>query len=191
MSHQNAEVVRPSLTVRLETLRTRIALRFPAAVGLGLRLLLLVPARWWPGRNRMLMRGFPAGPDLVRIPRDDAVWAAYCRGVAPLFAPEFAYEDNFLPDHAGETYRGLDGLRRAWVGFAEPFEEMAYEPDGVAGSGDRVVSIHRVRTKARHTGIVQDFRVAYVWTFRRGRLVHSRGFADVDEALETMSLADG
>jgi hypothetical protein len=150
------------LKVRLESLRTRLALRFPAAVAFVLKLLLFVPARWWPSRNRMLMRGFPAGPNLVRIPRDDGVWAAYRRGVAPLFAPEFAYEDNFLPDHAGETYRGIDGLRRAWAGFVEPFAEMTYELERVDGSGDRVVSIHRVRTKARHTGIVRDFRFAYV-----------------------------
>lgn len=36
--------------------------------------------------------------------------------------PEFVFEDDLLPDHAGETYRGLDGLRRAWIAFAEPFE---------------------------------------------------------------------
>jgi hypothetical protein len=24
------------------------------------------------------------------------------------------YEDDLLPDHAGETYRGVDGLVRAW-----------------------------------------------------------------------------
>ena len=136
----------------------------------------------------MLIRGFPAGPDFVRIPRDDVTWAAFCRAGGPTYAPEFTYEDNFLPDHAGETYRGLDGLRRAWTGFVEPFEEMAYELEGVLGSGDRVVSIHRVRTKARHTGIVQDFRVAYIWTFRAGRLIRCRGFADAEEAVKAAGL---
>jgi ketosteroid isomerase-like protein len=87
-------------------------------------------------------------------------------------------------------YRGLDGLRRAWTGFVEPFEEMAYELERIIGSGDRVVSIHRVRTKARHTGIDQDFRVAYIWTFRGGRLIHSRGFHDVDEAVNTAGLEE-
>jgi ketosteroid isomerase-like protein len=178
MSQDHVANARTPLTVRL-------ALRFPAIVALVTRPMLLVPARWWPGRNRMLVRtGFPAGLDFVRIPRDDAVWAALSRAGAPGYAPEFAYEDDFLPDHAGETYRGWDGLRRAWLGFTEPFEEMAYDVERIVGSGDRVVSIHRVQTKARHTGIVQDGRWAYVWTFRRGRLVHFRGFGDPDQALK-------
>jgi ketosteroid isomerase-like protein len=190
VSADNVASARSSLTARLENLGTLLALRFPAVVALILRLLLLVPARWWPRRNRMLIRGFPSGPDFVRIPRDDVTWAAFCRGGAPFYAPEFTYEDNFLPDHAGETYCGLDGLRRAWTGFVEPFEEMAYELERIVGSGDRFVSIHRVRTKARHTGIVQDFRVAYVWTFRAGRLIHSRGFADPDQALKAVGLEE-
>ena len=186
MSRENLPYGRPSLTFRLETLRTRLGLRFPAAVALGVRLLLLLPARWWPSRNRMLMRGFPAGSDFARIPREDSTWAAYSRGVAPILGREFTYEDDFLPDHAGETYRGVDGLRRAWAGWVEPFEEMAYEPVRIVDSGDRIISIHRVQTRARRTGIVQDFQAAYIWTFRDGRLIHCRGFLDADQALKAL-----
>jgi ketosteroid isomerase-like protein len=168
----------------------RLGLRFPAASALGLRVMLLVPARWWPRRNVMVIRGFQPGSYVARLPRDDALWAAYSRAGAPVYAPEFAYEDDYLPDHVGETYRGLDGLRRAWTGFTEPFEEMAYELERIVGSGDRLVSIHRVRAKARLSGIVQDFRVAYVWTFRRGRLIHSRGFLDPDHALKAGGLEE-
>jgi ketosteroid isomerase-like protein len=138
----------------------------------------------------MIIRGFQPGSDVARIPRDDVVWAAYSRASAPVYAPEFVYEDNFLPDHVGETYRGLDGLRRAWTGFTEPFEEIVYDLEGIVGSGDCIVSIHRVRSKARHTGIVQDFRVAYAWTFRSGRLIHCRAFRDADQALEAVGLSE-
>jgi ketosteroid isomerase-like protein len=190
VSQENAASARSPLTLRLASLRLGLTLRFPATVALVVRLVLLVPARWWPRRSRMFVRTFPAGPDFVRIPRDDAVWAAWSRAGAPAYAPEFAYEDDFLSDHAGETYHGLDGLRRAWTGFVEPFEEMSYELDRIVGSGDRIVSIHRVRTKARYTGIVQDFRVAYIWTFRGGRLIHCRGFQDADEALKAAGLEE-
>lgn len=168
----------------------RLGLRFPAMVSLVLRLVLLVPARLWPRRNVMVIRGFQPGSYVARLPRDDALWAAYSRAGAPVYAPEFAYEDDFLPDHIGETYRGLDGLRRAWTGWVEPFEQMAYELERIVSSGDRVVSVHRVRTKARHSGIVQDFWVAYVWTFRSGRLSHSRGFFDPDQALKAAGLEE-
>lgn len=190
MSQENAGIARSSWAARLAIRRTRLALRFPATLAFLLRLLLLVPARWWPGRNALLIRAFPEGPDFVRIGRDEAVWAAYSRASAPLYAPDFAYEDNFLPDHAGEMYRGVDGLRRAWIGFTEPFEEMSYELERVVGSGDRVVSIHRVRAKAWHTGIVQDLPVVYSWTFRDGRLSHCRAFPEVDQALKDAGLKE-
>src|SRR5690242_20393106 len=141
MSQENVEVAR-------STLGFRLGLRFPATVALVLRLVLLVPASWWPRRNVMVIRGFQPGSYVARIARDDAVWAAYSRASAPVNAPEFAYEDDLLPDHIGETYRGLDGLRRAWAGFTEPYEEMAYDLEQIVGSGDRLVSIHRVRSKA-------------------------------------------
>ena len=166
----------------------RLGLRYPAVVALVLRLVLLVPSRWWPGRNVMIVRGFQPGSYAGRLPRDDALWTAYARGGAPVYAPEFAYQDDYLPDHVGETYRGLDGLRRAWTGYTEPCEEMAYELERIVGSGDRIVSIHRVWAKARHTGIVQDFPVAYSWTFRGGRLIHCRAFRDPDQALRDAGL---
>jgi ketosteroid isomerase-like protein len=65
---------------------------------------------------------------------------------------------------------------------------MAYEFERIVGSADRLVSIHRVWGKARHNGIVQDFRVAYVWTFRSGRLSHCRAFGDPDQALKAAGL---
>jgi ketosteroid isomerase-like protein len=132
----------------------------------------------------------PDGIDWARLARDDAAWAAFSHRLDPTLAPDFAYEDNYIPDHAGETYRGLEGLREAWIGFVEPYEEMVYALERIVGSGERFVSIHRVRTRARHSGIEQDFRIAYVWTFRSGRLVHCRGVADVDEALEVVRLED-
>lgn len=127
---------------------------------------------------------WPDGTDWAHVVRNDVVWAAFSQPLAALVAPDFAYEDNVLPDHAGETYRGVDGLRRASLAFVEPYDEMVYDVERVVGSGDRFVSIHRVRSRARHTGIVQEFQFAYIWDYRGGRLVRCRGFSDADEALE-------
>jgi hypothetical protein len=93
-----------------------------------------------------------------------------------------------LPDHVGETYRGLDGLRRASAAFVEPLEEMVYDLERIVGAG--FLSIHRVRAKARHSGIVQDFRVAYIWAYRGGRPIHAQGFRDADQALKAARLEE-
>ena len=39
-----------------------------------------------------------------------------------ILAPDVAYEDTILPDHAGETFRGHDGVVRATERWAEPFK---------------------------------------------------------------------
>jgi ketosteroid isomerase-like protein len=131
---------------------------------------------------------FPDGTDFVQVARDDAKWTAFWEPFIASVAPDFVYEDDYLPDHVGETYRGIDGLRRAWLGFVEPFEEMIYELERIVGYGDRFVSTHRVRSKARYSGIVQEFLFAYVWSYRDGKLVHAQGFRNADQALRAAGL---
>jgi ketosteroid isomerase-like protein len=105
-----------------------------------------------------------------------------------LFDPEVTYEDANLPDHAGETYHGHEGVLRAAERWIEPFEWLVIELEQIIEAGDRLVSTHRWRAKARHTGIEFDTPLAYVWTFRDGRVVHFRSFLDPEQAIETVSL---
>ena len=133
---------------------------------------------------------FPDGTDWAHLVRDDAAWAAFSRTIATLIAPDYAYEDDILPDHVGETYHGLDGQRRAWSTYAEPYEELAYDLERIVGSSDRFVSIHRVRAKARQSGIAHDFQVAYIWTYRDGKLVHCRAFRHAHQALKAAGLEE-
>jgi hypothetical protein len=70
---------------------------------------------------------------------------------ASLFDPDMAYEDTILPDHAGEIYRGYDGLARATERWLEPFKTMTVELERVAGTQDRLVSIHRFHAVTQHT----------------------------------------
>jgi ketosteroid isomerase-like protein len=132
----------------------------------------------------LFQRAAPDGTDLVQLVHDDAAWAAY----SELLAPDVVYEDNYLPDHAAERYRGLEGYRRAAATFAEPFEEMIYDLERIVGSGDRVVSIHRVRARARQTGISFDLLAAYALRFQDGKIVHIQAFMDAQDALKAAGL---
>jgi ketosteroid isomerase-like protein len=116
---------------------------------------------------------------------------AWNRGEADLslFDPKMAYEDTILPDHAGETYEGYEGVARATERWLEPFESLAVESERIVGTGDRLVSIHRVQMKARHTGIELDASLAYLWTFRDGKVIRLKSFSDPAEALEAAGLA--
>jgi ketosteroid isomerase-like protein len=107
-----------------------------------------------------------------------------------LLDPEVAYEDTTLPDHVGETYRGHEGVARATERWLEPYERLTIELEQIVGADDRLVSIHRVRGRARYTGIEAEGPVAYLWTFRDGKVIHFRSYRDPDEALEAAGLQE-
>ena len=52
------------------------------------------------------------------------------------------------------------------------------------------MSVHTVRTKGSYGGIEFEFPVAYVWTFRNGKIIHFRSARDPEEALASVDSAD-
>ena len=107
-----------------------------------------------------------------------------------LLDPEVTYEDTTLPDHVGETYRGHDGVARATARWTEAYERLTIQLERILGSGDRLVSIHTVRGRARHSGIEAEGPVAYVWTFRNGKVIHFQSYRDPNEALDAVGLRE-
>jgi len=107
-----------------------------------------------------------------------------------LIDPNVAYEDTILPDHVGETYRGFEGVLRATERWLEPFESLTVELERIVGTGDRLVSIHRVKMKARHSGIALEGPLAYVWTFQDGKVIYIKSYADPGEALAAAGLRE-
>ena len=117
---------------------------------------------------------------------------AWNRGEADpsLFDPEIAYEDTILPDHVGETYHGYEGLARATERWLEPFDSLTVVLKRIVGSGDRLVSIHQVAMKAQHTGLDFEANLAYVWTFRDGKVIHLKSYWEPADALEAAGLSE-
>src|ERR1700676_1447947 len=107
---------------------------------------------------------------------------------AALVDPEAVYEDAILPDHAGETYRGVDAFARAAEAWIEPCEWMVVDLEQLIDVDDRVVALHRARMKMRHTGLEFEMPVAYVHTLKDGKIVHMQAFADHGQALRVVGL---
>ncbi len=74
-------------------------------------------------------------------------------GDLQMFAPEVVYEDNILPDHHGETYRGHEGIRKAWARAIEPWESIEGGLEWIKGAGDDVVTCHRGRMRGKGSGL--------------------------------------
>jgi ketosteroid isomerase-like protein len=107
-----------------------------------------------------------------------------------LLDPDVVFEDNVLPDHAGENYRGHEGVVRAARTWLEAYEESTVELERIAGSGNRLISIHRFRGKGRQSGIEDVGRYAYLWTFRNAKVIHFVSFRDPADALAAVGLRE-
>jgi len=115
-------------------------------------------------------------------------WGSGGEADLSLFDPDVVFEDNILPDHAGETYRGHEGVVRATRTWLEPYGQFRIELERIVGTGDRLVSIHRFRATGRHSGIEEGGRYAYVWTFRDTEVIHFVSYRRPAEALEAVGL---
>jgi ketosteroid isomerase-like protein len=99
-------------------------------------------------------------------------------------APDVTYADEILPDHVGEVYRGVEGIGRAGRAWLEPYETHSVKLERLIDAGDCVVSVHRVRAKARLSGIEFDLPLAWLFRFRDGMVIHWHAYPSEDEALE-------
>jgi ketosteroid isomerase-like protein len=107
-----------------------------------------------------------------------------------LFDPDVLYEDEVLPDHVGEVYRGHDGFRRATARYLEPWEEFEIEIEWVRDAGDELVSCHRVRVRGKGSGIAGELRYAYLTRFRAGKIVYMKSYLEPADALRAAGLPE-
>ena len=121
------------------------------------------------------------------------VWDAWRAGdpaALSLLDPEVRYEDDMLPDHAGETYRGIEGVLKAWARWIEPWGEFDTELEWLRDAGADVVSCHRVRARGKGSGVDIEGHYAYLWRFEGGKVTYLKSFGDPDEALEAAGLRE-
>ena len=120
----------------------RFMLRHPRGVGFMVRLALLVPVRWWPGRNVTLVRAMtPPDVDFAAIMRDDALWAAVAEVMTPLLHATVEACGTILP--SGDTYVGLEGFRAMALEWYAPFVSYRVEPGEGVDLGERVFVPYR------------------------------------------------
>jgi ketosteroid isomerase-like protein len=166
-----------------------LALRYPGAFAVLVRLALLVPERRWPRRNvdLVLTLQLPAAEDFAQFLRDDNAWAAVTKCFDPLFHPDF---ETVAPGVPGteKTYTGVEGLRAAWLEWLAPWVSYRTEIKEAVDAGNRVLLI--VNDSARREGSAEDIKIdgAAVWSFRNGRIARFEAYADRSEALEAIGL---
>jgi ketosteroid isomerase-like protein len=128
--------------------------------------------------------------DIVPLFRDEAIWASMTAASAAFFAPRF--ECVFVRDDVGRAaYRGLDGLRDAWLDWLAPWESYrAVVEDVLDAQEGRAVVLTRDRARPKGTDAEVDFSGAPVWTVRDGKIIRIEFYWNRAEGLRAAGLTE-
>jgi ketosteroid isomerase-like protein len=83
-----------------------------------------------------------------------------------------------------DEYRGHDGVRRYFDGFAGMIEDVRYDPLELIEVGDCVVAHIRLSGRGSNSGVGVDMEAFVLHVLANGRIVRMRPYADLESALE-------
>jgi ketosteroid isomerase-like protein len=112
-------------------------------------------------------------------------------GLAAFWHPEISWRaiEGALDD-VGEM-RGTEAARLYVEDWLGTFDDFSVVPEELLDIDDaRVIAVQRASGRAKLSGIETQLRYAVVYTLRGGRIVRVREYADRDEALDAVGLAE-
>ena len=115
-----------------------------------------------------------------------AAYAAFNRGdiasaVESLDAQIEWIEPTEFP--GGGTYYGRAGAKQYLAQSRAAWAEVISEPEQFIPANNRIVVFVHARVRPKNSNEWQEVRLADVYTFRNGRAIQMRAFADRQEAL--------
>jgi ketosteroid isomerase-like protein len=113
-----------------------------------------------------------------------AAYAALNRNDIPAFAAVFDQRIEPAEFPGGGTYRGLAAVTAHLSEARGRWAEGSCEPERLVVVGDRLIVAVYVRVRLKHETEWREGRVADVFTFRDGKAIQFRTFANEREALE-------
>jgi ketosteroid isomerase-like protein len=125
------------------------------------------------------------GQDLLRLVRDDDVWAAFTVAVTPILQPDFECVAGGMPD-GEKTYIGLDGFRAAWRDWTAPWATYRSEVDETVDLGDRVLVLFHDFARFKGTTEEVNQTPANIWTVRDGKIARWQLYPDWRDALPAL-----
>lgn len=84
----------------------------------------------------------------------------------------------------GGTYHGLEAVKAHISKGRGTWAEGSCEPERFIVAGDRIIVLIHVRVRLKHETEWREGRIADVYTFRNGKAIQFRTFADRPQALQ-------
>jgi SnoaL-like domain len=135
-------------------------------------------------RNADLIRALLPSPDvdLARLIRDNEAFAATISAAGEILDPELEAAAVWLGE--GRFYRGLEGFRRMWLDWLEPWATYHVRIDGIVEEGDRVAVLVRDRGRHRDSDAEVELLAGSLWTVRAGKLARVEFYANRGDLFE-------
>jgi uncharacterized protein len=114
-------------------------------------------------------------------------YAALNRNDIPGFVKAFDPQIEWIEPAergAGGPYHGLAGVKAHASQARGSWAEGSCEPERFTVAGDKIIVFVYVRVRLKHNVEWNEGRLADVYTFRNGKAIQMRSFADRRQALE-------
>jgi hypothetical protein len=120
--------------------------------------------------------------DLAKVVRDDEAFAASVAAAGEFLDPGLESAAFWLG--GGRSYRGLDGFRRMWLDWLEPWATYHAQVESVIEEDDRVVVLIRDRGRYPGSDAEVELLAGSVWTVRAGKVTRVELYANREELFE-------
>ena len=130
----------------------------------------------------------PPGTDFARLIRDEDSFALVRDALSPLVTDDFQSVMAF-PGHT-RTYVGLEGYRKNWLDWLEPWETYRTTMDELIDAGESVVVL--LRDHGRRKGMDAEVELigATTFVFRGRKLAQIEDYGDRAQALEAAEVRE-
>jgi ketosteroid isomerase-like protein len=124
----------------------------------------------------------PPEVDLAHVIRDDEAFAATIAAAGDNLDPELESAAVWLG--GGRSYRGLEGFRRMWLDWLEPWATYHVQVEGIIEEGDQVAVLIRDRGRHPDSDVEVELRAGSVWTVSDGRITRVELYANREDLFE-------
>jgi len=112
----------------------------------------------------------PPEVDVAMLLRDDGMFDQMRAAFDPFIDTEVECVAMWEPGAAERSYVGVEGFRKLWLDWLEPWAEYHVGVEELVDSGDRVVALIRDRGRRADMDAEVELTAGSVWTIRDGRI---------------------
>jgi ketosteroid isomerase-like protein len=112
----------------------------------------------------------PPEVDVAVLLRDDSMFDQMKTAFEPVIDPAVECFALWEPGAAEQSYVGVDGFRKLWLDWLEPWAEYHVGVEELVDSGDRVVALIRDRGRRADMDAEVELTAGSVWTINDGKI---------------------